>query len=236
MIEVRMTGVGPTGFAPLAAVFHDGSFDFFDAGGTASAALELLAEEGGPGDLLGTAPGSANAGPVFGNNPAPGPPIFTPGGTGSFVFTVDDTNTNFSFASMLLPSNDWFIGNDDPTAYDISSLINAANGTELVINASTVWDAGTESEDFAFSPGNPLIGVPDGDAAGGDTAGGTISALSGTDPFAGFANAPAGFDSTAFDFSGGDVATITLTVVPEPSATLLGGLAAGGLLLRRRRK
>ena len=33
-------------FTPVWAGFHDGSFDFFDAGGTASAALELLAEEG----------------------------------------------------------------------------------------------------------------------------------------------------------------------------------------------
>ena len=50
-------------------------------------------------------------------NPA-GPP--TPGLTGSAIFTVDPTiNPFFTFASMVVPSNDYFIGNDSPTQYQL---------------------------------------------------------------------------------------------------------------------
>ena len=233
-IRVQFTGTGPVGFAPLFSAFHDGSYDIFDPGVAASPELETLAEVGDPGGLIGNAPASANAGPVFGNNPSP--PVFTVGGSNSAVFTVDDSNTRFSYASMLLASNDWFVGNGDPNAYDVSSLIGAIAGTSVTIDVTTVWDAGTELEDFAFSAGNPIIGVSTaGDAPNGTDQGGVVTMVTGPDPFAAFANIPNGYDTTAVDFTGASVASITLTVVPEPSTALLGGLAGSFLLLRRRR-
>lgn len=234
MIQVQLTGTGPVGFAPLFTAFHDGSYDIFDPGSASSAELETLAEVGDPGGLISNAPAGVNAGPVFGNNPAP--PVFTVGGSNSAVFSVDDTNTRFSFASMVLASNDWFIGNADPNAYDISSLIGAAAGTSMTIGVTTVWDAGTEEEDFAFSAGNPIIGVTTvGDAPNGTPQNGTVAAVTGPDPFAAFANIPGGFDTSSVDFTGAEVASITLTVIPEPSSAILGACAAGALLLRRRR-
>ena len=63
-----------------------------------------------------------------------------------------------------------------------------------------------------------------------------ISVVSGPDPFGSFANIePAGFDTTAADFSGGPIARVTLTVVPEPSVALLG-LLGGVLMLGRRNR
>lgn len=104
---------------------------------------------------------------------------------------------------------------------------------------ATVWDAGTELEDFAFSAGNPIGGITDpaGDAPNGTAQGGVISVADGTDPFSVFANAPAGFDTAGFDFNaGGPIATVTLTVVPEPSTAAFLGLVGLGILMRRRRR
>lgn len=238
-IRVEFTSGGQVGFAPLFGAFHNGSYDTFNAGSAASANLETLAESGGPGGLVTDASNAgADSMPVFGNNPSP--PIFTPGGSNSAVFTVADGNGMFSYAAMILPSNDWFVGND--SAFDASSLLGASIGTSLNIGITTFWDAGTELEDFAFSPGNGLLGVT---AAGTDAAdagadqNGVISLVTATNPFSTFLNAD-GFDSmgadeNTFAFSG-NLATITLTVVPEPSTSLLGILAGASMLLRRRRK
>ncbi|MGJ8678073.1 MAG: spondin domain-containing protein [Akkermansiaceae bacterium] len=231
LIEVSFNITGPVGLAPVAAVFHDGSFSAFANGGTASTGLETLAEVGNPSGYLGEAPSTANVG----TNGAPS----GPGSTVTFLVTVADGNTNFNYAAMLLPSNDWFIGNSG--SQDISSLLNAANGTNITFDVSTVWDAGTELEDFAFSAGNPIVGsgaglnIPAGDAANGTDQNGVISVVTAADPFSAFANQPAGFDSSLLDFSGGNIGTFTLTVVPEPSSLLLSGFGLISLLSRRRR-
>ncbi|MEM0895532.1 MAG: spondin domain-containing protein [Verrucomicrobiota bacterium] len=229
LIEVRLNALGPTNYAPLAAVFHDGSYDIFDPGGSASSELETLAEVGDPGPLLGAIPGSANGG-------TNGGPTFS-GGFTTFQVLVDNTNTFFNFASMVLPTNDWFIGN--PNAIDVSSVVGAAFGTTLTITPPSVWDAGTEQEDFLFNappntpgPNNPPGGNPD-DVSTIEIVG--TSSVGGGNPFAQFLNQPVGFDPTSLDFTGSDFASITLTVVPEPSTGLLAGLGLLGLLRRRRR-
>lgn len=178
-------------------------------------------------------------GPVFGNNPDP--PIFTPGGSSSATFSVSDGNNIFSLASMILPSNDWFVGTN---SVNISALLNASPGTSISIPLSTVYDAGTEEEDFAFAPGNGIVGVttPGGPAPDfGTDQNGVVTIVTESDPFASFLNASDGFDSTEFDFnaSNATIATITLTTVPEPSANCMALFGAAFLLLgsrvRRRR-
>ncbi|MEM7311557.1 MAG: spondin domain-containing protein [Planctomycetota bacterium] len=230
-IRVTVTTEGPVGLAPVFAAFHDGSYDIFDTGATSSAELETLAEVGDPSGLVGAAPAGVTAGGF-----APGGPFAPNGGTGSMDFTVANNQTSFSFASMVLPTNDWFIGNN--VAYDISSLINAAPGTTLTFDQTRVYDAGTEEEDFAFAPGGGLVGITTpADPAGGASTMDAISLVTGPDPFAAFDNIePVGFDTTTIDFTNGSVATLSLTVVPEPASL---GMAAFGLLsllgLRRRR-
>ena len=44
--------VGGLHLTPLLAMFHDGSFDAFDAGSASSSAVQLLAEEGSPADVI----------------------------------------------------------------------------------------------------------------------------------------------------------------------------------------
>ena len=223
-VLVEYTGSAAVSNAPVAGVFHDGSFNSFMTGSTASAGIETLAEVGNPMPYLSSAPAGSNTG----TNGAP----FASGTTASFVVTVDDTNTSFSFASMILASNDWFIGNSTPV--DVSGILGAGLGTTMSFDALRVYDAGTESEDFAFSAGNPFIGVPGGDAANGDTLTNPITAVTDPDPYSLFANAPGGFDSTAYDFTGGSLGSFTLTVIPEPSSALLGMLGFIPFLRRRR--
>ncbi|MEM9478514.1 MAG: spondin domain-containing protein [Verrucomicrobiota bacterium] len=146
LIEVRFNALGPTNYAPLAAVFHDGSYDIFDPGGTASAELETLAEVGNPGPLLGAIPGTANGGTNAG-------PTFS-GGFTTFQVLVDNTNTFFNFASMVLPTNDWFIGN--PNAIDVSSLVGAAFGTTLTITPPSVWTREPNRKTFSSTPRQTL--------------------------------------------------------------------------------
>lgn len=231
-IRVTVDTLSTVGLAPGIAGFSNGSFDIFDPGTAASAALENLAETGSP---AGFAPNSG--GPVFGPGVGPGsPPIFGPGASGSAIFTVPDGDTMFNFAAMLLPSNDWFIGNGG--SFDVSSLLGGSVGDSLAFEFVTVWDAGTELEDFDFSPGNGLIGLtnPGGVAADfGTDQNGVVTALTGTDPFAAFANPSAGFNSADFDFTGSPIARVTLEVIPEPSSSLLAGLGLMLGLTRRRR-
>ena len=105
-----------------------------------------------------------------------------------------------------------------------------------MINVTTVWDAGTELEDFEFSTGNPLFsGLPDPDTAGGTDQNGVIAMVTSTDPFSLFAN-NISLDTNAFNFSGLEVGRITLTVVPEPASIMFLGLGALGLVARRTRQ
>jgi len=63
---------------------------------------------------------------------------------------------------MVVPSNDFFIGNNSATVLDLASLESAAPGSTLVYNLSSVYDAGTEVEDFSTSAVNGLLAVAAG--------------------------------------------------------------------------
>jgi hypothetical protein len=105
-----------TYLTPVWVGFHSGSYDLFQMGAAASPGLESLAEDGATG-LLASAFASANAGSVQGVLDAIGP--IAPGASVARLFTLDSlaASTRFaSFASMVIPSNDAFAGNDDPRA------------------------------------------------------------------------------------------------------------------------
>lgn len=238
-IQVTIETAGNLGLAPTFASFSDGSFDLFNVGSAASAGLELSAETGNPSAFV--APVGVNAGPIFGNNPSP--PIFTPnGGSNSAIFTVDAGNNQFNFVNMILPSNDWFVGNS--SSIDVSSLLSGPAGSSITMSFGTVYDAGTELEDFTNGPGNPILAGITGLTfpAGTDQPdtpllgqGGVVSVVSNPD-FSLFANAPAGLDNSLVNFD--NIVTVTLTTVPEPNAGVLALFCLGGFaaMARRRRR
>ena len=77
-------------------------------------------------------------------------PPFAPGMSRSVTVTVDASdpkNRFMSFASMVIPSNDAFIGNDDPKAYPLFDAEGSFVGQSIRRMGSEVYDAGSEVND-----------------------------------------------------------------------------------------
>ena len=134
-------------FAPLRLGFHNGTFDAFNIGEVATTPIVSVAE-GGSGSAwfpaFEAADPTATLGTVVPNPPGP----LIPGATGIATFTVDtDVNPFFTFASMAVPSNDFFIGNDDPKEYRLFDTNGALAINQIEQLASEIWDAGSESFD-----------------------------------------------------------------------------------------
>ena len=142
-ISVRSTSdTDGTPIAPMFAFFHDGSFDVYDLGTTASAGLEELAEEGSSmgfeSEMLATDPdGQVNI--VTG---ALG--LISTRELASSTTIVDGASNGFlGLAAMLLPSNDAFVGTADPVQlFDAAGTFLSAKTIEF--DGGSVRDAGTE--------------------------------------------------------------------------------------------
>lgn len=134
---------------PFWIAFHDGSFDIYDRDQAASSALESLAEDG-------------NTGPIselFKNNAVPGvdatitepngfagAPVFDPGSSATFKIDVDENTARyFSYASMIIPSNDAFVANGNPLEHEIFNTTGDFVGPiSFTVWGNQVLDAGTE--------------------------------------------------------------------------------------------
>ncbi len=141
-------------FSPVWVGFHNGNYNLFNIGGTATPGLERVAEDAiftpteafpvtistefadsGVGSTAGVIESSAGGG-------------FTQASLGIGAFNVDETQGRYlTYASMILPSNDAFFGNDSPLAREVFD--NAGNflGPDFTVTGERVWDAGTEEND-----------------------------------------------------------------------------------------
>jgi len=153
-VVITVENLAPAGgvyFTPLWVGFHDGRFDLFDSGGLASEALERLAEDGDASVAQAAfAEATGAAGGADGLITAPGgfegAPIFEPGESSKAEFTLTAADHRYlSYASMIIPSNDAFIGNHNPWAIELFDAAGAFKGKQVItILGSMVWDAGTE--------------------------------------------------------------------------------------------
>ncbi|MCG8337954.1 MAG: spondin domain-containing protein [Proteobacteria bacterium] len=238
-VSITVENLTPSGglyFTPLWVGFHDGSFDSFDLGGTASSSIEAIAEEG---DVSGIRADFASvAGGVDGVVPSPGgfpgAPVFDPGESNGLVIDLNpSTNRYFSFSSMVIPSNDAFIGNDNPMAYEIFDATGVFAGPlEILVLGNEIWDAGTEVNDGQGAAFSALGGtstdeaVPIGIHAG-------LGSLLGTTTVAGTTIDPVLGDFTQTGF---ELARITINAVPEPHVLALFGLGIGLILTSKKRR
>ncbi|MFM9957687.1 MAG: spondin domain-containing protein [Phycisphaerales bacterium] len=230
-LRVTATNLSPTNslsFAPLRVGFNNGTYDAFNNGQAATAPIISIAEGGSGVDwfpAFAAADPTATLGTVL---PNPAGPLL-PGASGTMTFDVDPAvNRFFTFGSMVVPSNDYFIGNDSPTRYQLFDA-----GGNLVINQISqfgrdIWDAGSELDGpfgAAFLVGSnnddriPQNGVVNFDFEGLDVFNGLTTA--------------AGYIFQRQISADTEVYRITFEVVPSPGTA--GLLAAAGLTGLRRR-
>jgi len=249
--RVEYTNAGNTDFSntPVWFGLHNGGFDFFDAGSTATPEVELIAELGQFGALSTqfrddpASPGNIE-GAIFGTT---GVPPITPGETSSDGFTpINAANYQyFSFASMLVPTNDLFFGNDNATAYQIfdgAGLFLGDTGNTLGsvftidILGSGIYDAGTEDNDASATGGAAFAqgrNAMQGGDQGGVITGATQADL---DVYNGLTDG-AGRAINDTTLAAGEVfGTIRIIAIPEPnSIAVLSLVGLCGLARRRRR-
>ncbi|MFC4699059.1 spondin domain-containing protein [Glaciecola siphonariae] len=239
-VEVEVSNLfaeGGLALTPLWAGFHDGSFDTFNAGETASASLQALAEEGNAAGIIADFNASSSngvTGLVFGPEGFAGAPVIEPGEVTSAMFNIDAVNNGyFSFLSMLIPTNDAFIGNDAPDAYSLFDSLGNFVGLDIIVVGANVWDSGTELNRGFGSPF--LIGAgaePRQDENGVVGLSNGLGVLPGGFSIIG-GMTPAGYsiDALAADFTaqGFEVARISVSEVSAPAA--MSGFGAIALLL-----
>lgn len=147
---------------PLWVGFHEGDYDLYEPGLSASAGLELIAEDGDASVLSETFTSSGNNrtdGVITGDGISPdSPPLIGPGSSASLTFDIDANTPFFSYASMILPSNDAFIGNENGTSHRLFDANGSFIGTDFVVIGNQIQDSGTEVNDE--SPDSvPLLGM-----------------------------------------------------------------------------
>jgi PEP-CTERM motif/Spondin_N len=141
----NLAPVNSISFAPLRLGFNNGTFDAFNLGQVATAPIISVAEGGSGSAWL---PAFAAADPTATLGSIGG--ALTPGSTASATFNVDSMlNKFFTFASMVVPSNDFFIGNDSPTEYRLFDAAGNLALTSITQKANEIWDAGSEIFDPA---------------------------------------------------------------------------------------
>jgi len=159
-ITVTIENTNPEGgffLTPVWIGIHDGTFDTNDAGVPAAMfpGLTEIAEGGDTAPLSGAlcsagAGGSALQSTVIAPLGAGGAPVLDPGESTSFTIDEGDPTINryFSFASMVIPSNDLFVANGDPMGhmlFDESGVFTGPIVIEIV--GAAVNDNGTEVND-----------------------------------------------------------------------------------------
>ncbi len=151
---------------------HDGSFDSYDGGAPANVPLggdeiERLAEDGDNSAITTTFEALLPDAPQVAALPGPGGPL-APGDRAATVFRVNPfLDRYFSYASMIIPSNDFFIANGNPLAHQLFDDNGEFVGTDFIVGGSETNDAGTEVNDeiasnVAFlAQAAPDVGVPE---------------------------------------------------------------------------
>ncbi len=250
-LRVSIENLAPqngTLLTPLWVGFHDGGFDIYDRNASLNLfpGTESLIEDGATQQISDrfTAVGAGQVqGTILGLGGANVDPIDV-GEIATFLFEVDPTLPSsrfFSYASMVIPSNDAFIANGNPLAHPIFDAAGNFIGADFIELGADVLDGGTEVNDES-----PVTTAFFGQAAPNTSVdeNGVVTTHPGFNPVGsgGILDAPQ-FAGADFKANGYQIARIRVELVqdnvqavPEPT-TILGVLVAGGALgLKRRRR
>jgi hypothetical protein len=230
-VTVTVQNLAPSNsiaFAPLHAGFNSGTFDAFNIGEVATSPIISVAE-GGAGDVWQAAFAAADPGAVRGTVGG----LLLPGATSSLTFRVDTSlNPYFTFASMVVPSNDFFIGNDSPTEYRLFDAAGNLLLPSITVGAAEIWDAGSEVFDPAAAAfvGNNDLRREQNSVVAFNFA--ELAGFNGLTTGAGYTfNSALTADSEVYRIG------FSVAAVPEPGtyALMAAGLMAVGFVARRRR-
>lgn len=240
-VQVRITveNLSPANsvsLAPFRFGFGNGTFDAFNAGSAgfllgqpsiAEAPIVSIAEGGAGTTWL---PGFQAAEPGANVNSLTGPGgPFLPGQSNSAVITVDTNNRFFTFGTMVVPSNDHFLGNDDPREYEVFDASGNLRLTTIEQGVDEIWDAGSETENpanAAFLPGIGVNAQRENENSVVQFNFADLVAFNGL-PTAGGYN----FDSSLLTATS-PLLRVSFEIIPEPATGILAALALCGV--RRR--
>lgn len=251
-LRITVENLAPTNgglLTPVWAGFHDGTFDLYDRDVSLDGfpGMEALVEDGDTAPLSASFANLAPTG-VDTTLVSDGPPPLEPGELVSFELEVDPSNQYFSYASMVIPSNDAFIANGNPLAHEVFDDAGNFLGADFIVLGSEVLDGGTEVNDELpantafFGQTTPNTGV---DENGGVTLhpGLTVGNILSTTDSSALNGLPLNF--TGADFTAPDYQVARFLVelvedevvedVPEPGA-IFGMLSAAGLVVASRKR
>ncbi len=227
-VRVTVQNLAPANgiaFAPLRLGFNQGVFDAFNIGTIATAPIVSVAEGGGGSDWF---PAFAATEPAATTGSVGG--LLLAGASASNTFTVDAMlNPFFTFGAMVVPSNDFFIGNDSATQYRLFDANGNLQLTSITQTADDVWDAGSELFDPAAAAfvGNNGLRTPQNGVVSFN-----FAELAGFDGLI----TGAGYTFVSGLSAGQDIYRISFEVVPAPATLALAGLAIAGLAVTSRRR
>ena len=228
----NLASEGGTFITPAWVGFHNGEFDTYNRDEAVTPGLESLAEDGATAGISQEFLASNNGtidGTLLGLEGVEGP--IDPGEIVSQTFTLDSDDPNsryLNYASMIIPSNDAFIANGDPTSIPVFDENGTFIGTDFIVYGNEVLDAGTEINDEAeestafFGQAAPNTGETEGgvvEAHPGFIEGGRILSEDGNS-----SNAAAAFTNADFTQPGYEVARISIRnedAPPEPEPDLV---------------
>lgn len=147
---IAFTNMSPengTCVTPVWVGIHTGIFDTYNGDEPLPDFMESLVEDGDATNLK--AEFAATNGTVWDSSVGDAP--LCPGDNATIDFEFEgeeETAYYFSYAAMILPSNDAWVGNGDPVAYEVvDGMTGDFTNQEIEIAGSDVLDGGTEVND-----------------------------------------------------------------------------------------